>query len=132
MKIVDYTTNVPVHLHLAKTFGMSRFNAVIDAAGIQEMFDNSPTFLAEGKPYVSVGPRAQNYTLSGMLAMVVLMAKNLLWPRILGGTPRHYVQVTSMVNLKALKHLATMVGEEQLKVHVGAQYTLERAKEVSE
>ena len=47
------------------------------------------------------------------------MAKNMCWPRLLGGTPRPYVQVTAVSNLEALQELADMVRKRKLRVHVG-------------
>jgi hypothetical protein len=104
---------------------------MIDAIGIQDMFNNCPSFLVEGGPYVTVGPRAKNYSISGVLATVVLMAQNALWPRILGGVPRPYVQVTGVTNYEALAELSRMVEEEKLKVVVGTLATMENATEVS-
>lgn len=122
--------HAPVHSHLASTFGASRFNAVIDAIGIQDIFNNSPSFLAEGKPYVTVGPKAYSYTVLGMLRTIGLMAKNMLWPRLLGGTPREYVQVMATSTLSAMEELAKMVEERKLTVHVGRLVGLESAKTV--
>lgn len=118
-------------LYLAKTFSASRFNAIIDAVGIQAIFNTCPQYLAEGKPYVTVGPRQPSYTVLGMLSTIGLMAKNFLWPRILGGVPRPYVQVASAESLNAMQELAEMVEEGTLNVHVGAKFKMTEAREVS-
>ncbi|KAF2194326.1 NAD(P)-binding protein [Zopfia rhizophila CBS 207.26] len=97
-EVIDYNVHGPVHEYLASQYGSSRFSAVIDAAGIQSIFSRCPAFLMEGKPYVTVGPRPQSYTVLGMLATIGLMARNMLWPRILGGVPREYVLVTGVAD----------------------------------
>jgi hypothetical protein len=116
---VDYAAYASVTKHLATTYGNSRFSAVIDAVGIQDLFNACPGFLVEGKPYVSVGPKAKSYTYWGILSTLGVMMKNFLWPRILGGVPRAYVQVTGIASSESLKRLKTIVEEGKLRVHVG-------------
>ncbi|KAF2681929.1 zinc-binding oxidoreductase [Lentithecium fluviatile CBS 122367] len=126
-EVVDYTKRSPVQSYLADAYDLSRFNAVIDAAGIQAIFSHCPDYLAEGKPYVTVGPRQPNYTVLGMLSTIGLMAKNFLWSRFLGGVPRPYVQVASAESLDGLQELAQMVEDGKLKVHVGAKFKMAEA-----
>ena len=127
---MDYTAYVSVTKHLATTYGDSRLSAVIDAVGIQDLFNACPGFLAEGKPYVSVGPKAKSYTYWGVLSTLGVMMKNFLWPRILGGVPRMYVQVTGIVSSEALEGLKTMIEEQKLRVHVGKLVELGDVHEV--
>lgn len=103
---------------------------MIDAADIQDIFINSPKFLMEGKPYVTVGTRPYNYTMLAVLAMIGTMIRNLLWPRILSGVPRQYVQVTGIANSAALKELETLVEERNLKVHAGKLIKMEHVIQV--
>jgi NADPH:quinone reductase-like Zn-dependent oxidoreductase len=117
--------------HLTTTYGESRFDAIIDCVGIQDLFHACPAFSKDGEPYVSVGPRANAYTYGGMVSTIGSMAKNMLWPRILGGTPRPYVQVAAVSNLEALKELADMVERGKLKVHVGRLVAWKDAVSVS-
>ncbi|CAO2648195.1 Nn.00g074620.m01.CDS01 [Neocucurbitaria sp. VM-36] len=132
VQVVDYERHSPVPSYLAALFGETPFDAVIDAVGIQAVFDACPTFLAEGKPYVTVGPRASSYTYTGMLRAIGVMAKNLLWPRILGGMPRLYVQVNAAANLEGMEALAKMVGEGKVRVHVGTMVGMEDAQKAYE
>ncbi|KAF2819500.1 GroES-like protein [Ophiobolus disseminans] len=118
LQIIDREEE-PLIPSLVKSFSDTRFDAIIDAVGIQDIFMNSPAFLAEGKPYVTVGPKAYNYTYLSMLATIGTMAKNMCWPRTFGGTPRPYVQVAAASNLEALEELAGMVKIEKLKARAG-------------
>ena len=64
--------------YLTTSFGDTPFDAIIDAVGIQDVFNASPAFLAEGKPYVTVGPKAYNYTYVGMLGTIGTMVNNIV------------------------------------------------------
>ena len=107
-----------MHAYLAARFGDSKFNAIIDAAGIQDLFEHCPEYLISSGPYVTVGPRPQTYSYLDMLSTISIMIKNILWPRILGGVPRDYRQVTGIANANAMVKLRTMVEEGRLKMHV--------------
>lgn len=130
-EVIDRAAQSPVHEHLKEVYEVSRFDAVIDAAGVQELFIVCPWILKEGRPYVTVGPRPRSYTMLGMISMIRLMATNLLWPRLLGGVARDYRQVTGLATADAMENLAKMVKTESLKVHVGTLVKMERAQEVS-
>ncbi|PSN70765.1 hypothetical protein BS50DRAFT_570267 [Corynespora cassiicola Philippines] len=58
------------------------------------------------------------------------MAKNMLWPRILGGVPRDYVQVTGVAGIEEMKLLASQVANGKLKVHVDTIAEMEDAQKV--
>lgn len=131
IQVIAYDTHGPVHLYLNKTFAGARFDAVVDAVGVQDIFNNSPTFLKEGRPYVTVGPKASSYTYVGMLGTIGTMAKNMLWPKWLGGTPRRYVQVAAASNPETLRELARMVTEEGLRTNVGSLIHIEDVHKVS-
>ena len=131
VQVIAYDTNGPVHSYLNKTFAGARFDAVVDAVGVQDIFNNSPTFLKEGRPYVTVGPKASSYTYVGMLGTIGTMAKNMLWPKWLGGTPRPYVQVAAASNPETLRELARMVTEEGLRTNVGSLVHIEDVHKVS-
>jgi NADPH:quinone reductase-like Zn-dependent oxidoreductase len=131
LQVIEYNKHAPVHHYLAKTFGGVRFNVVIDAVGIQAIFNNCPQYLGEGKPYVTVGPRQPSFTILGMLSTIGSMATNLLLPRFLGGVPRPYVQVAAVGTLEAMQELAEMVEGGKLEVHVASSFKMTDAIEVS-
>lgn len=129
-EIVDYSAHPSVTAYLAETYGTSQFDAVLDAVGIQDVYNDSPGYLKKNKPFVSVGPRAYSLTVSGMLNVIWRMAKNVLWPKVLGGTPRPHVQISVASNLDRLGKLAQMANEGKLKVHVGTTVSMEDAQTV--
>ena len=121
----------PLVQYLTDIFGNKRFDAIIDAVGIQEIYTASPAFLAEGKPYVTVGPRAASYTYLDMLSTLGTMARNMLWPRVLGGVARPYFQVAAASSLETLEKLADMVRMNNLGVYVGMKVAWSDAAKVS-
>jgi hypothetical protein len=65
-----------------------------------------------------------------MLSTIGLMAKNALWPRVLGGVPRQYRQVASATGPEALAELAKLVDEGKLRVDVGLLASRDEVNEV--
>jgi NADPH:quinone reductase-like Zn-dependent oxidoreductase len=129
-EVVDYNLQAPVYAYLAKTFSEARFDAVIDAVGIQEIYYASPEFLAKDKPYVTVGPQAYSYTYLGMLSTIATMLKNVLWPQVCGGTPRPYIQVAAAANLADMEELAEKMEEGALRVHLDSCRGMEDVQKV--
>jgi len=70
VQVVDYETKNPVHQYLAKEYSNPRFDCIIDAFGIQELYLHCHNFLAAAKPYVTVGPAFKEYTYSSVLYTV--------------------------------------------------------------
>jgi NADPH:quinone reductase-like Zn-dependent oxidoreductase len=130
-KVIAYDENSPIHSSLVEKFAVARFDAVVDAVGIQDVFNACPEYLAEKKPYVTVGPRQSSYTVLGMVSTLGAMVKNLLWPKRFGGVPRQYVQVAAVASLDGMQEVARMVGAGRVSVHVGATFKMANAVEVS-
>jgi hypothetical protein len=74
--------------------------------------------LKESGSYVTVGVAFEYYTYGSMLVAVSRMLRNVLWPRLLGGTPRRYVQVTSTCTFDGLQKLKELCEEGKLKVPI--------------
>lgn len=122
---------VDVIKYLHKTFTTNQFDLVLDASGIQTLYHSSPTYLKPTGTYVSVGPRAHSYTYLSTLGTIGSMASNFLWPRVLGGTPRKYVQVAAVSSAESLEELKGLVGSGRVRVHVGWGVRWEGVLEVS-
>jgi NADPH:quinone reductase-like Zn-dependent oxidoreductase len=120
-----------VAAQLVTKYGNTRFNAFIDAVGIQSLFNACPGFLSEGKPYVSIGPKAKSYTYWGVLSTLGMMMSNFMWPQTLGGVPRKYLQVTGIANKEAMEELRELMEERSLRVHVGTIVDFKDAQEAS-
>ena len=103
---------------LSEKYSNDKFDIVIDTYGIQELYEHCPGFLKEGGSFITVGIAFAEYSYGSLLVAVSRMMKNILWPRILGGTPRRYVQVASVANLEGLQKLKGMCEDGKLKVPV--------------
>jgi Zinc-binding dehydrogenase len=122
---VDYEEHALMHQYLTEKFSDNRFSAVIDAYGIQELYTPCARYLAPGKPFATVGIAFVKYSFSSILEAVYLMLKNILWPRLLGGVQRDYVNVTGIANLATMENLGLLVEEGKLKVVVDSCWGME-------
>ena len=122
--------HTPVYQFLGARFSSTRFSTIIDAHGSQGIFNHCPDYLTEGKQYVTVGPALEDYTVSVMISAVLLMVKNGLRLRALGGVPRDYVQVASVANSGAMEMLVKLVEEKKLRMVVDSCSNMEDALKV--
>jgi len=129
--VIDYTVHAPVSAYLAKHFSATPFSAIIDAYGIQDVFAHCESYLAESKPFVTVGVAFKDYALPSVLSAVFHMMSNSLWPRLLGGVNRGYVQVTAFANLEAMTKLAGSVKSGKLRVVRDGKWGMGDALKVS-
>ncbi|KAJ9603162.1 hypothetical protein H2200_012457 [Cladophialophora chaetospira] len=87
-EVIDRRSPEPVHQLLAEKYSVSKFDVIIDAYGVQSLYESCTSFLKENGSYVTVGVAFNEYTYGSMLVAVTRMLKNILWPRLLGGAPR--------------------------------------------
>ncbi|KAK4185297.1 hypothetical protein QBC35DRAFT_18470 [Podospora australis] len=82
-EIIDYKAYQPLEDFLATRFLHHELDVILDCAGSQELYSNSPRYLKEqgGKFVTCVGGWSQG---------VIPFVRNKLRPVILGGTPRPY------------------------------------------
>jgi hypothetical protein len=59
------------------------------------------------------------------------MLKNVLWPRLLGGIPRKYVQVASACTGTGLEKLRHLCEEGKLKVLIDSSWSFDEVLKVS-
>ena len=102
----------------------------MDAFGVQEIFHNCEGYLKPEKSYVSVGPAMPTYSMSAILYSLGQMASNFLWPRLLGGPNRPYIQVATTSTLEEMQRLAYLVQEGKLRVPTDSCWDMEDALKV--
>jgi NADPH:quinone reductase-like Zn-dependent oxidoreductase len=120
-----------VHEYLIRTYSSNPFSAVIDAVGVQTIFDHSPKYLSAEGSFVSVGVMSKDYSLGNMLHATWKIAMNLYWPRLFGGVPRPYIQKTASVDSPGLEALRDLLVSGHLKVIQDSTFQLEDALKVS-
>ncbi|KAH7379791.1 zinc alcohol dehydrogenase [Cadophora sp. MPI-SDFR-AT-0126] len=126
-EVIDYQEHSPVHKFLATEFKNDKFDVVMDAFGVQEVFHNCEGYLKPGKAYVSVGPAMPTYSMGAILYSIGQMASNFLWPRFLGGPNRPYVQFAATATREEMERLANMVRDGKLKVPIDSCWEMEDA-----
>jgi NADPH:quinone reductase-like Zn-dependent oxidoreductase len=125
MQVIDYRVQAPLHSYLSKTYGSEPFDAILDTIGTQLLFDESPAYLKPNGKFINVG------AMEGLVTGIWSMAKNTLWPRLLGGTPRSYTfQQTNPVQ-ETMQYLIKLVEEEKLIVVIDKVFQMEDALQVS-
>jgi NADPH:quinone reductase-like Zn-dependent oxidoreductase len=131
VQVIDYEAHSPVHGYLARRYKDSKFDCVIDAFGIVDIWLHCPDYLTERGLFVNVGIAFQDYTLSRVLyATYLFMLKFPLLPTWLGGVPRRYVTVTGFVNQEGLEKLRALVEEGKLRVVIDSVWDMEDALKV--
>jgi NADPH:quinone reductase-like Zn-dependent oxidoreductase len=135
-EVVDYGAEVEGKGwldRLAERFGEEMFDVVIDCHGSQELWHASPRFLknGQGHSYTTVGVKFSSYTYTGVLGTVWKMIINASLPTFIGGTPRPYRQVASMVTPEKLNRLGKMMEDGDLRCEIGGRWSLENALDVS-
>jgi reticulon-4-interacting protein 1, mitochondrial len=128
--VIDYVANAPVHKYLATKYSKDPFDVIIDAYGVQELFTHSPFYLAPGKPFVTVGIAFASYSISSLLYASGCMLQNMLWPRLLGGVDRPYVQITALASLSGLEKLAELAEEDCFEIVVDSSWSMEEVLKV--
>jgi len=102
-------------------YGSEPFDAILDTIGTQLLFENSPAFLKPNGHFINVG------AMEGMATGIWSMAKNTLWPRLLGGTPRIYTFQQTNPDQKTIQYLIRLVEEEKLIVIIDKVFEMEDA-----
>jgi reticulon-4-interacting protein 1, mitochondrial len=110
---------------LATKYSKSLFDVIIDAYGVQELFTHCPFYLAPGKPFITVGIAFASYSVSSLLYASSCTLQNMLWPRLLGGVDRPYVQVTALASLAGLEKLAELAEEDCFDVVIDSSWDME-------
>jgi reticulon-4-interacting protein 1, mitochondrial len=129
--VIDYRAHDNVYAVLKENFSGNQFDVVIDAMGIQTLFESSSGFLKPDGLYVTVGVLYTELSYTGMLGSLFTMAKNFLWPVMLGGVPRKYIQVASAVSQDDMARLANMCQEGRLEVPIDDIWEFEDVLKVS-
>ena len=130
MKVVDRKAHSPVHEYLSSAYSNPPFDAVIDAVGVQSIYDHSPKYLSDQGRFVSVGVMSKDLSVASVIQSVLKIGSNLYWPRLLGGVSRPYLQKTASVDLTSLEELRALVEDGKLRVVVDSCFSIADAKKV--
>ncbi|KJF61373.1 oxidoreductase, zinc-binding [Coccidioides immitis RS] len=103
-----------------------KFDAIFDAYGSQDLWESSPGYLKSGKNhvYATVGPKV-GCTYSAILGFLWKMAKNTLWPALLGGVPRVYRQISAFLDTDGLEKCREVAVDGSVKAYLGGVWEME-------
>lgn len=128
--MIDYHAHEPVTQYLTTNHSNPRFDAVIDAYGVQELYDQCPAYLKDGGLFSTVGVAFKEHSFSSVLYSSLLILKNLCWPRVLGGVPRDYICATGIATLESMKKLGKLMEKGKLRVVIDSTWDMEDVQQV--
>ncbi|KAJ5946814.1 hypothetical protein N7454_003653 [Penicillium verhagenii] len=108
-EVIDYRRHDPLHEYLSSEHSETRFDAIIDTIGIQELFTSSPRYLRDGGRFVNIGAMQAQSATGSLLSFAWAMFLNLLWPAWLGGTPRFYTMISGTPGVEVMIRLKKLV-----------------------
>ncbi|KAF8855831.1 GroES-like protein [Acephala macrosclerotiorum] len=124
-EVIDYREHAPVQNYLSEKYSQNKFDWVLDAYGIQDLWLNCPSYLKPGKPFLSIAIQVPDYNYSSLLCAIGMLMSNMLWQRFLGGVDRQYAQVNGIANSKSMERLARMIEDGKLKVPIDSVWNFE-------
>lgn len=68
--VIDYASHRPLTKYLADEYGIHKFDSIIDCYGSQELYNESPAYLANGKLFLNMAiahPRGRDWRVSDIL-----------------------------------------------------------------
>lgn len=114
---------------MGRKFGADPFDVILDCRGVQELFIHCPTYLREGKPFVTVGPAPPEYSFFGVLYILRSLISNFLCPTWLGGINRPHLGAIGFPSLESLERISRLF-EGGLRVPIDSIWVLEDAAKV--
>lgn len=127
---MDYTKSRSFGEFLAVRYRDDHFDVVVDAIGIQDIWENCASFLKPSGAFVTVGIANSKYTWTSMLeSLWLMMIKNPYTPVMFGGVPRRLERVTAFVNEESMKELGEYVHSGRLKPVTGKVYDMSDVQE---
>lgn len=108
--------------YLAERYSEQPFDMIIDAYGVQELYNNCASFLKADGSFVTVGIAFSEYSYSSMFFAVKDMLRNILVSAWGGNDRRRYVQVASTCNLEGLQRLKAMCEDQNMRVPIDSSW----------
>jgi NADPH:quinone reductase-like Zn-dependent oxidoreductase len=127
---IDYRAQDPVHEYLMREYSTRKFDAIIDTASSQELYDHSPAYLNSGKLFLDMAvkhPVDRDWRATDLLWFMCNQVKNNFQPRWLGGTQTKYKFISATPTLKSLERLRKLIAEGKLRGPVDSVWSMDQA-----
>ncbi|KAF8744586.1 Zinc-binding dehydrogenase, partial [Rhizoctonia solani] len=123
-KVIDYTVQ-PVHAHFTSNPPTPKFHGIFDCVGNTPLlFLRSPAYLAPSGKFISTGPSMDK--LSQFPSAIWNLVQTTLWPRWLGGVPRHHETIVGLTSIdKCLSEITKLVNDGQLRPLVDSVHSFD-------
>ncbi|KAK0747236.1 hypothetical protein B0T21DRAFT_405887 [Apiosordaria backusii] len=128
IEVIDYKSHQDLPKYITTRFGRSHddnMDVIMDCAGNQELYVNSPQYLKPGGKFVNI--------VGGWSQGVVPFVRNKLRPVILGGVPRDYIlfllAANGLLSRQVAEYLETGIIK---KVHTDSEFEMEQVAEAYE
>ncbi|KAJ6006020.1 hypothetical protein N7451_003964 [Penicillium sp. IBT 35674x] len=126
-EVIDYRQHDPLYEYLAKEHAETRFDAIVDTVGIQELYTNSPRYLREGGRFINIGAMQAQSANGSLWAFAWAMIMNLALPSWLGGTPRRYQMVMGTPGVDVMARVKQLAEDGVLVPIIDSTWEMEDA-----
>jgi NADPH:quinone reductase-like Zn-dependent oxidoreductase len=105
--------------YLKSKYSTEKFDSILDCAGIQSLYSNSPDYLKTSGLVVNVG------AFEGILTTVKNWLLNTWLPTWLGGVPRRYMMFSTPPTKDAATYIARLVEEGKVRILIDSVWDME-------
>lgn len=117
--------------YLKGKYSEEPFDFILDAYGVQDLYDRCAAFLKPDGHFVTVGIAFAEYSYGSMAVAVKNMLWNVLSSAWGGSASRRYVQVASTCNLEGLERLRVLCEDRGMRVPIDSEWGFAQVVKVS-
>jgi NADPH:quinone reductase-like Zn-dependent oxidoreductase len=118
-QFVDYTAHSSLPEYLKSKYSEEQFDSILDCAGIQSLYSNSPDYLKPSGLVVNIG------IFEGIWTTARHWFSNTWWPTWLGGVPRRYIMFSTPISKDGTTHVARLVEEGKVRILIDSVWKME-------
>ena len=118
-QFINYTAHSSLPEYLKSKYCKEQFDSILDCAGIQSLYSNSPDYLAPSGLVVNVG------NFEGVWMTAWNWFTNTWWPKWLGGVPRRYIMFSTPPSKDAATYMARLIEEGKVRILVDSVWDME-------
>jgi NADPH:quinone reductase-like Zn-dependent oxidoreductase len=118
-QFIDYTAHPSLPEYLKSKYSKEPFDSILDCAGIQSLYANSPGYLKPSGSVVNVG------AFEGLWETSRNWFTNTWWPKWLGGVPRRYIMFSTPPSKDAATYTAKLIEEGKVRILIDSVWDME-------
>ncbi|KAG2175689.1 hypothetical protein INT43_001336 [Umbelopsis isabellina] len=128
--VIDYSSHQPLTKYLADEYGTHKFDCIIDCYGSQELYTESPAYLANDKLFLNMAiahPRGRDWRVSDILRFAGQQLQNTCVPTWLGGTNRRYKFISATPWRATLERVRKLIEDGRLTCEIDSVWGMDDA-----